>query len=350
MTQSKTKQPAPRYKGLPENVTFHNLIGRNKRRSVLLMIGMGFLVVLVGTVLVTAIGLWTGAGADLNTLIPLIILGAVISIGVAVLSALWGFYGGSKIVLRIAGAVKIPKEADPMLYNVVEELSIAAGIPMPEVYLIDDTAINAFATGRDPDHAAVAITKGLRAKLTRSELAGVMAHEISHIRHFDIRLAMLMATMVGLIVLACDVFWHFVRYQFWFGGGHRSSRRSSSREGGGQAQLILAVVVIVLAILLAILAPTMAMLIRMAMSRQREYLADVGAVELTRDPAGMISALQKLGSCKEPLEVANRATAHMYIVNPLRNAMKGQGHNLNSAFRTHPPLDDRIARLKALIE
>lgn len=341
----------PVLKGLPANVTFNDLISSNKRKSILLMMGMGFLVILVGTVLISAGGLYYG-GSGVNLGIS-VALGVFVSLIVALLSGVWSFYGGSQAVLKMSGAVKVPKTVDPQLYNVVEELSIAAGIPVPDIYLIDDTALNAFATGRDPEHAAVAITKGLRYQLSRDELAAVMAHEISHIRFYDIRFAMLMATMVGLIVFACDAFWQIARYHFWFGGGgggRRSSSRSSGDGKGNQAELVIAVVLIILAIILAILAPTFAMMIRLAVSREREYLADAGAVELTRYPQGMISALEKLGSCKEPLEVANRATAHLYIINPLRNALKGQGHNLSSAFRTHPPLADRIAKLRALIQ
>lgn len=337
----------------PTNVTFDALIRSNKRKSAMLMIGMGLFVIVVGSILLVAGSLLLGtrAGADIDLMHSLAV-GAMAATVVAVIAGLWSYYGGGHAILRMSGAVLIPKEVDPQLHNVVEELSIAAGIPMPAVYVIDDTALNAFATGRDPEHAAVAITKGLRYQLTRDELAGVMAHELSHIRHFDIRFAMLMATMVGLIVFACDAFWHIARYQFWFGRG-MSGRSSGSRDrsgGAGQAQAILAISLLVLALMLAAVAPMVAMLIRLAVSREREYLADAGAVELTRNPLGLISALEKLGSCREPLEVANRATAHLYIVNPLKNAQRGQGHELNSAFSTHPPLAERIARLRALIE
>ncbi len=171
-----------------------------------------------------------------------------------------------------------------------------------------------------------------------------MAHEISHIRHYDIRFAMLMATMVGLIVFASDAFWRIMWYGSWHGTGRRSAR------GGGKGSGAVVLIIMVIAIVLAIIAPMLAMIIRMAVSRQREYLADAGAVELTRYPQGMIGALEKLGACKEPLKGANRATAHLFIVNPLKNALKGKGHELSSTFRTHPPLHDRIARLRALIQ
>jgi heat shock protein HtpX len=277
-------------------------------------------------------------------LLPSIALGALAAAVVAGIASAWSFYGGSSAILAISGAKEIPREADPQLHNVVEELAIAAGMPKPRVFVINDTALNAFATGRDPKHAAVAITLGLRQQLTRDELAGVMAHELSHIRHYDIRFAMLMATMVGLIVFACDAFWRVLRVSMFTGGGRRGG---GGKKDGGAA--IVMIVILAIAMILAIIAPMLAMLIRFAVSRQREYLADAGAVELTRYPQGMISALEKLGACREPLEVANRATSHLYIVNPLKNAMKGEGHELNSVFATHPPLHDRIARLQALI-
>jgi heat shock protein HtpX len=328
----------------PHNVTFNDLIRSNKRKSALLMVGMSMLLVVIGGVFAAAIMAYGGV-TDFETLVPSIVLGALAAAVVAGIGSAWSFYGGSKAILAISGAKEIPREADPQLHNVVEELAIAAGVPKPRVFVIDDTALNAFATGRDPQHAAVAITSGLRQQLSRDELAGVMAHEMSHIRHYDIRFAMLMATMVGLIVFACDAFWRVLRVTS-FGGG-KGGRSSGGKDKGGG---IVIVVILVIAVLLAIIAPTLAMLIRMAVSRQREYLADAGAIELTRYPQGLISALEKLGACREPLEVANRATAHLYIVNPLKSAMKDEGHELNSVFATHPPLHERIGRLQALIQ
>ncbi|MCZ6810527.1 MAG: M48 family metallopeptidase [Planctomycetota bacterium] len=332
-----------RFGALPANITFYDLIRRNKRKSAMLMLGMGLLVVALGAVLSAALAVYS-TGGDLPSLWPSVALGAAAAAIVAIIASVWSFYGGSNAILRIAGAKPIEKKDDPQLFNVVEELAIAAGQPMPRVYLIDDPAPNAFATGRDPAHGTVAITTGLREKLSRDELAGVMAHEISHIRHYDIRFAMLMATMVGLIVFASDAFWRVMWYGSWHGTGRRSAR------GGGKGAGAAIIIVLVIAIVLAIIAPALAMLIRMAVSRQREYLADAGAVELTRYPQGMIGALEKLGASKQPLKAANRATAHLYIVNPLRNALKGKGHELSSVLRTHPPLHDRIARLRALIE
>ena len=308
------------------------------------MVAMTALLVALGAVLAAALSMFNGG--DPASLAPSMIAGAVAAALVGSIGSLWSFYGGSSAILAISGAKEIPREADPQLHNVVEELAIAAGIPKPPIYLIDDTALNAFATGRDPEHAAVAITVGLRQQLTRDELAGVMAHELSHVRQYDIRFAMLMATMVGLIVFACDAFWRMLRFSSFTGGGRRSGSRGGDSKGGNPVMIV----ILILAIVLAIIAPILASLIRFAVSRQREYLADAGAVELTRYPQGLISALEKLGACREPLEVANRATAHLYIVNPLKSAMRGEGHDVSSVFLTHPPLNDRIARLKALME
>lgn len=328
----------PPVRAYPANVTFHDLIRANKRKSAMLMIGMSALLVIIGGVFTAALAAY--AGIDAESLIPSIALGALAAAVFASIVSAWSFYGGSSAILTISGAKEIPRDVDPQLHNVVEELAIAAGIPKPRVFLIDDTALNAFATGRDPKHGVVAITKGLREKLNRDELSGVIAHEISHIRHYDIRFAMLMATMVGMIVLFCDMFWRMLR------AGRLGGRGGRGGKDGGP----IIAVILVIAILLAIIAPILAYVIRFAVSRQREYLADAGAVELTRYPQGMIGALEKLGGCKEPLEVANRATAHLYIVNPLKNALRGEGHELSSVFLTHPPLHNRIERLQALIQ
>jgi heat shock protein HtpX len=253
----------------------------------------------------------------------------VVAVGLAMSS----YYSGAAMILRMSGARLIEHAEDPELYNVVEEMAIAAGVPPPPVYLIEDTALNAFATGRDPEHAAVAITRGLRETLTRDELQAVMAHEMSHVRHFDIRLAMLLATLVGLVVLLTDF---FTRSVFWGGVGRR--------RGRGDGDNALGAVIMVVAIVLAIVAPIFAKMIQLAASRQREYLADAGAVELTRNPDAMISALRRLGGDKEVLEVANRATAHLYVVQPIK---KWEARS-KGMFATHPSIEDRIERLEQL--
>jgi heat shock protein HtpX len=305
--------------------TFYSQIGANKRNSILLVLAV---VALLG-VLGLAIG-WAVTG-DPRAAIPS--LGIAITIGLV--ASLVSYYAGDSVVLGISGAKEVTAEQAPQLINVVQEMALAANVPMPKVYLIDDTAPNAFATGRDPQHASVAITIGLLQKLDREELQGVMAHELSHVRNFDIRFSLLVGVLVGSIALLADF---FLRFTFWGGGGRR--RSSGSGEGGGVFQ----VVVFVIAIMLAILAPIIARLVQMAISRQREYLADASGIELTRNPVGLERALAKIALDKEPLEVANRATQHLYFENPIK-AADGRSSKL---FSTHPPVLERINRLRQL--
>ncbi len=309
--------------------TFHTLIAHNKRNTFLL-IGV-FMLLFVG------LGLLIGYvwGGDWYFSIAV----AVIAAAVAFILTLTSYFGGSSALLAMSKARQIEKDDDPQLYNVVEEMAIAGGVPVPKVYIIEDRAMNAFATGRDPKHAAVAITRGLREKLTRAELQGVMAHELSHVRNYDILYATLTAVLVGTLVLLCDVFLR----SLWFGAG-RGRRRSSSRgrggRGGGGAEAILVIV----AIVLAIITPILAKLLHLAISRQREYLADAAAVELTRNPDGLAAALAKLSGDTEVLEVANRATAPLYIVHPIKN-YEDRSRNF---MQTHPPIGDRVKRIMSL--
>ncbi|HEX7010883.1 MAG TPA: M48 family metallopeptidase [Phycisphaeraceae bacterium] len=321
----------------PADLTYHDLIARNRRNTWWLIAAMGVLTAAVAAAIAAAVMIY-GTGVLTWQGFAIAVAAGLITF---ILASTWSYFAGGATLLRISGAKPIDKADDPQLYNVVEELAIAAGLPVPQIYLIPSAALNAFATGRDPEHAAVAITTGLRQKLTRDELQGVMAHEMAHIRHLDIRLTMMVATLVGLIVLACDV---FLRAAF-HSGRYRGSRRSRSgrRSGGGAGVLIL----VLIALVLAIVAPLLAKLIQMAVSRQREYLADAGAVELTRYPKGLADALRKLSADVTPLKQANRATAHLYIVNPFLNARQRQ--NLDSLFSTHPPIDERIRRLEALM-
>ncbi len=305
--------------------TFHTLISANKRNSWLLI--FLFLLIFVGIGLLIGM-VWGGGEWHFGAVV------AIIAAAVAFVMSMASYFGGSSALLAMSRAKQISKSDDPQLFNVVEELSLAAGIPMPKVYLINDTAMNAFATGRDPRHAAVAITTGLRNRLNRDELQGVLAHELSHIRHYDILYATLISVMVGVLVLLCDVFLR----SLWYGAGTRRGRRS--RKSGGGAQAILLIV----AILLAILAPILARIIHMAISRQREYLADAGSVELTRNPHGLASALTKLSGDREVLEVANRATAPLYIVHPIKKFEARAKGVLN----THPPIKDRVQRILSL--
>jgi heat shock protein HtpX len=245
----------------------------------------------------------------------------------------WGsYYYSDRIVLSMSQARPVTHEQEPRLWNAVEGLSIAAGLPMPKLYIIEDSAPNAFATGRDPQHAALAVTRGLLDKMNRVELEGVVAHEMSHIQNYDIRFMTLVAVLVGTIVLFAD----WVIRSLWWGGGRRRSRR----DGGGGASAIL----LVIGLIFLILSPIIAQLMQLALSRRREYLADASGAMLTRYPEGLASALEKIAADPEPLEVANKATAHLYIYNPLRE----HGGWLNSLFSTHPPIEDRVARLRAM--
>jgi len=302
--------------------TFRDLIAENRRKSAFLVVG-----VLAKYKITIYVFTLYATGADARAgLLP-----ALGGLGLGAILAFFSYEAGAGAILAMSGAKPIKKEDDPQLFNVVEELSIAAGLPMPRVYLIDDTAMNAFATGRGPRNAVVAITKGLRDRLNREELQGVLAHEMSHVRNYDIRFAMLLAVMVGLLALLADGF----RRWMWWGGG----RRRSSRDGNA-----FMAVIAIFAILFSIVAPILGKLIQLAASREREYLADASAVELTRNPEGLASALEKLGKDQEVLEVANRATQHLYIVNPFK-PFETRSRGLLS---THPPLDERIRRLRAL--
>jgi len=314
--------------------TFRDLIAANKRNSILLVVIFVLFTTLVFLVIGLAILAYVIPDAIGTMDVVHAFVAGLVAFGIALLLAWLGYSSGDGMVLAVSGARAIQHRDDPELFNVVEEMAIAAGVPMPRVFLIDDTATNAFATGRDPKHAAVAITRGLRMKLTRDELQGVMAHEMAHIRNFDIRLMLLLAVLVGAIVMLADLFMRIL----WYGGGR--SRRSRDDKGGG----LIVVVLMIVAIILAIIAPILAQLIQLAVSRQREYLADASAVEFTRYPLGLANALRKIDADPEVLETANRGTAHLYIANPIKKFEA----RASSMFSSHPPIKDRIARLEAL--
>ena len=304
--------------------TFYAQQSANRRNSILLAL----LVVVLLAALGFAIGYaLTGdpAGAAVTTGVA-VLVGFLVSIG--------SYFGGDKLILAASSAKPVDETTAPQLINVVREMTIAANVPMPKVYLIDDTAPNAFATGRDPKHASIAITTGLLEKLDREELQGVIGHELSHVRNLDIRFSLLVGVMVGSIALLSDF---FLRFTF-FGGGRGRSRDRDSGGGGLQA------IMFVLAIVLAVLAPIAARLVQLAVSRQREYLADASSVELTRNPSGLERALAKIATDQEVLEVANRATQHLYFTNPIK---KFEDRS-NSMFATHPAIVDRINRLREL--
>jgi heat shock protein HtpX len=295
-------------------------IASNKRRSFFLVLFFLALIFLLVWLFDQMVGMGTAG------LVAAAVIAGAMTIG--------SYYASDKIVLTMSKARPVKKEEYPYLYNVVEGLTIAAGIPQPRCYVIDDTAPNAFATGRNPQNSVIVVTTGLLDKLNRVELEGVIAHEMSHIKNYDVRLQTLTVVMVGVVALLSD----WMRRSFWFGGGRR---RSSDRGkgGGGGAALILA-----LALVMAILSPLIAQLIRLAISRKREFLADASGAMLTRYPPGLASALRKISADKEPLEAANKATAHLYIVNPLLE----HGGRINKLFSTHPPIEERIAALEKM--
>lgn len=252
------------------------------------------------------------------------------------ISALISYYFSDSITLALSQAQLVDRGTNQQLYNIVENLCIAAGLPTPKIYIINDTAPNAFATGRDPKHAMVCVTTGILQKLDKAELEGVIAHELSHIGNYDIRVMTLVVVLVGTITLLAD--W-LLRFSFYSKGG-----RSNSREGGD-----LRLALLVLGVILALLSPIIAALIQLAVSRQREYLADASGALLTRYPEGLARALEKISADQEPLEAANKATAHLYIVNPLKEH-KGQTSVgwFAGLFNTHPPIEDRIKRLREM--
>ena len=298
-------------------------IRSNQLRSTVLAILLGLLLLALGYF----IGLYffnSGIAGLVIALIVWLILWAV------------AYFQGDSIMLSVAGAKKINQADHPRLFNVVEEMKIASGLPkLPDIYIIDDPALNAFATGRDPEHASVAITSGLLQKLNRDELQGVMAHEIGHIKNRDILLMMIAGVMVGTIIILA----RYAQLGLFFGGGSRT-RRDSRDSGGGGGQVI----ILVVALVLMILAPIAAQVIYFAISRKREYLADASGALYTRYPEGLASALEKIGASTTPLKSANQATAPMYISNPFRKS----GMSVSELTATHPPIADRIRVLRAM--
>ncbi len=248
---------------------------------------------------------------------------------------LTAFFQGDSILLSVSGARKISKADNPVLFNVVEEMSIASGLPkVPDVYIINDAALNAFATGRDPSKSAVAITSGLLAQLNRDELQGVIAHESGHVKNRDVLLMAISAVMLGTIVI---ISWYATRVMFW--GGGRRERRDSGGDGGGSIQAVL----MILGLVLLVLAPVFAQLIYLAISRKREYLADASSALYTRYPDGLASALEKLGNSNARVRAANQATAPMYIINPF-----AKKRAVTDWMSTHPPITERVRILRAM--
>ena len=293
----------------------YTAIGANKRKSVLLI--FIFLIIIIGLGYV-----FSRAYNEPGIL--------VFAVGFSIVSAFVSYYWSDKITLAISGAKEVKRGQIPELFNTVENLTIAAGLPLPRIYIIEDTAINAFATGRNPKNAVVCATTGALTRLNKTELEGVIAHELSHIGNYDIRFMAIVVVLVGTITLLAD--W-LIRMSFF-------SRRSRDENNGNQLFMIVGLV-------LALLSPIVATLVQLAVSRQREYLADASGALLTRYPEGLASALEKIAGDKEPLEAANKATAHLYFSNPLKNHHDSVGW-FAGLFNTHPPVQDRIKRLREM--
>ncbi len=298
--------------------TLYTLADSNKRKSFLLILSFLAFVMLVAYVF--------SAALENSSILYFAVIFSMIG-------AFASYWWSDKLVLAMSNAHEIKFEDNRELYRIVENLCITAGLPVPKIYIINDTAPNAFATGRDPEHAVIAVTKGLLQKLDRSELEGVIAHELSHIGNRDILLATLVTVLVGIVVLLADWFRHWI---FW-------ARRGGDRENS-QLKLIL----FIFAVILSILAPLFAYLMQFAISRKREFLADANGALLTRYPEGLARALEKIAYDNEPLEAANRATAHLYIASPFKSDTRKKVPFWQKAFMTHPPIEERIRALRGM--
>ncbi|KRK45639.1 zinc metalloprotease HtpX [Dellaglioa algida] len=296
----------------------YDQIAQNKRKTVYVLIGFVLLMVAIGA----AVGYVFFNSAISGLLMAMVI--AVVYMGLMISQS-------TSVVMSMNHATEVKSVEDaPELWHVVEDMAIVGQVPMPKVFIIEDASPNAFATGNNPEHAAVAATTGLLNRLNREELEGVMAHEISHVRNYDIRLSTIALALSAAISLLVNIGMN----SFWWGGGRR--RSNDDREGGGSLEIIL----MILSVLLVILGPIAATIAQLALSRNREYLADASAVELTRNPQGLIHALEKISN-SEPMERADPSSAALYISNPLKKKTSG-------LFQTHPPMEDRIARLEAM--
>ncbi len=291
-------------------------ITRNKRKTILMIAIFAIVIMVLG---------WSLGYYFAEPSFGLVLAGII-----AIVMILVGYFKGDTVTLATAGARQISKRDNAVLYNLVENLAITAGISTPKLYLINDPSPNAFATGRDPEHASIAVTTGLLQILDKNELQGVLAHEMSHIKNLDIRVMTLVVVLVGVVLLLSDI----MRRGFFFGG-----RRD---RGGGQAGLI----IFIIGIALAILSPLFAELIKLAVSRSREYMADASAALLTRYPDGLAGALEKIAAIDRPLKKANHATAHLFLANPFDPHKTKK--KFNSLFSTHPPIEDRIKKLRSM--
>jgi len=295
----------------------HNAISENKRNSVFII---GIFVIIIAAL-----------GYSLGILFGNSYVGLFLGFILVIIGVLISYYSGDSLILKMHKAKEVKKEDDPYLVNTVEGLSIAAGIPTPKIYIIEEDSPNAFATGRNPEHASITVTSGLRKVLNREELEGVIAHEMAHIKNYDIRYMLLVTMLAGIIVLVSD----FILRNFLWGGA-----RSHNRKEGSALFLI----IILIGLLLAILSPVIGEIIKFAASRQREYLADATGAMLNRNPRGLANALKKIRDAKDKVvDDANKATAHLFIENPLRG-LKG----VNTLFSTHPDINERIKRLETM--
>ncbi|HEX7017625.1 MAG TPA: M48 family metallopeptidase [Patescibacteria group bacterium] len=301
-------------------MTHYDLVQSNKNKSLLIV--TLFMIFIVGATYVMSVGL--GYGLDIVG-IALIVSG---------LMSFASYWWSDSIILSISGAREAKREEFFDFYTVTENLAMSQRMPRPKLYVIEDTAMNAFATGRDPEHAVICATTGLLSRLNRAELEGVIAHELSHVKNYDIRLMSVVTILVGFMALLAD--W-FLRMSY-LGGGRRRNN-----ESGGQLQVIL----FAAGLLLALLSPLIAQLIQLAISRRREFLADASGASMTKNPDGLARALEKIAGDHEPLEAANKATAHLYISNPLKNHKDAVGW-FAGLFQTHPPVKERIKALRAL--
>jgi len=301
-------------------MTHYDLVSSNVRKTWYIIIGFFILIMGLSYIMVE------NYGFGLNVMgLALIFAGG---------SGFVSYWFSDKIILSISGAREAQRSEFFDFYTVAENISYANGLPMPKLYVIEDTAINAFATGRDPKHAVVCATTGLLQRLNRAEVEGVVAHELAHVKNYDIRLMSVVTILVGMIALISD----WMLRMTVFGG-----RKNSDERGGSQLQMVLFIV----GILLALLSPVIAQLIKFAVSRQREYLADASAIAMTKNPEGLARALEKISQDQEPLEAANKATAHLYIGDPLKNHHDAVGW-FSGLFATHPPITERIAILRGM--
>lgn len=300
-------------------MTHYQLVASNKQRSFLIII------LFVAFITATSYIMAKGFGYPLSMVGWALILSGVTSF--------FSYYYSDKIILGISGAKEAKRSEFFDFYTVTENICLGQKMPLPKLYAIEDSAMNAFATGRNPEHAVVCATTGLLERLNRSEIEAVVAHELSHVRNYDILLMSIVSVLVGLIALLAD--W-MLRMSFW--GGRKKSDNDDNQMG---------IIITIVAMILAILSPIIAQLIQLAISRRREFLADASGVEMTKNPEGLIKALSKIASDTEPLEVANKATAHLYISNPLKNTT-GAVHTFAKLFNTHPPVEERIAVLREM--